>query len=174
LAEGAQLMLAQVDRASQATRLLAEAATPEISALDWVDVNAIVRRAVQLMGYDKRYRRIAFDVRLDPQLPAVHSSGTAIQQVLMQMLSLGCDALAAQPAITPKVNVQTQSAESGLEVWLDFPPVLDFGRGEVQRTLLLARAGVEPLRARLAFGQAEDGDLRIKLSVPAEVGGGEG
>jgi two-component system, NtrC family, sensor kinase len=59
-------------------------------------------------------------------------------------------------------------------VRLDFPPVLDFTRGEVQRTLLLARAIVEPLRGRLAFGQAGDQGLRIKLALPADGGSGEG
>ena len=174
LVQGAQLILAQIERASQAARLLAEAATPEVGALDWVDVNAIVRRVVQLMGYDKRYRRIAFEVQLDLGLDAVRSSGTAIQQALMQMLSLGCDALGAKAGVPQRMRVQTVAVDGGIELWLDFPPVLDFDRGEVQRTLLLARAGVEPLRGRLAFGQATGGDLRIKLTLPLDVAGGEG
>lgn len=172
LAEGAQLILSQTERAAQATRHLAEAAAPELSELDWVDVNAIVRRAVQLMGYDKRYRRIALALQLDDSLPAVRSLGAAIQQVLMQMLSLGCDALVAARVPAASVTVRTLAGKPEIEVWLDFPPVLDFGRGEVQRTLLLARASIEPLGARLAFGQVEGQGLRIKLAFPADRGGG--
>ncbi|MFO1327723.1 MAG: HAMP domain-containing protein [Rubrivivax sp.] len=174
LVEGAQLILAQIERASQATRMLAEAATPEAGELDWVDINALVRRALQLMGYDKRYRRIAFEMQLDTGLDAVRSSGTVIQQALMQMLSLGCDALGAKAGVPQRLRVQTVAVDGGIELWLEFPPVLDFDRGEVQRTLLLARASIEPLRGRLAFGQAATGDLRIKLTLPVDNAGDEG
>lgn len=171
LAEGAQLVLAQIERASRATRHLAEAAVPEVSELDWIDVNAIVRRAVQLLGYDKRYRRIEFETRLDAELPAVHSSGTAIQQVLMQMLSLGCDAMVAAKGVPQRMVIHSRARDGGIEAAIDFPPVLDFARPEVQRTLLLARAIVEPLRGLLAFGQADERGLRIKLQLPVRSGG---
>ena len=174
LSQGAQLILSQTTRAAQAARHLAEAAAPATAELDWMDLNALVRRVVQLMGYDKRWRRFAFDTALDATLPAVRSSADAVQQVLMQMLSLGCDALAARPDLPPTVSLSTGVAGELVEVRLDLPPVLDFTRGEVQRTLLLARAIVEPLRGRLAFGQAGDQGLRIKLALPADGGSGEG
>jgi nitrogen-specific signal transduction histidine kinase len=174
LSQGAQLILSQTTRAAQAARHLAEAAAPATAELDWMDLNALVRRVVQLMGYDKRWRRFAFDTALDAALPAVRSSADAVQQVLMQMLSLGCDALAARPDLPPTVSLSTGVAGALVEVRLDFPPVLDFTRGEVQRTLLLARAIVEPLRGRLAFGQADGQGLRIKLALPADGGSGEG
>jgi two-component system, NtrC family, sensor kinase len=174
LSQGAQLILSQTTRAAQAARHLAEAAAPALSEMDWMDLNALVRRLVQLMGYDKRWRRFGFDTALDPALPAVRTSADAIQQVLMLMLSLGCDALAARADLSPRVGLGTAAQGDLVEVWLDLPPVLDFTRGEVQRTLLLARAIVEPLRGRLAFGQVPDQGLRIKLALPADGGSGEG
>jgi len=174
LAEAAQLILAQAQRAAQAARQLAEAAAPMIAELDWLDLNALVQRAVQLMGYDRRYRRFVFDTALDGALPAVLTSATAIQQVLMQMLSLGCDAMVAQPASDTRVGVQTAQEAGRIEVRLQFPPVLDFTRSEVQRTLLLSRAIIEPLRGQLAFGQVGGSGLRIKLALPAEAGPSEG
>ena len=174
LSRAAQLILSQTGRAAQATRHLAEAAAPVMAELDWIDVNAIVRRAVQLMGYDKRYRRLRFETRLDNALPAVRSSATAIQHALMLMLSMAGEALAAQPVAEPRAAVLTRADGGDIETWIECPPVLDFTRGELQRTVLLARAIVEPLRGRLAFGQADGQILRIKLALPAEGGGGEG
>ena len=174
LAEGAQLILAQTHRASQAARQLAEAAAPGQAEMDWVDINALARRVLQLMGYDRRWRRFQFDAVLDAGLPAVRTVGDAIQQVLMQMMSLGCDAMAARPEAGQRLELATAMEAGRVVVRMSFPPVLDFTRGEVQRPLLLARAVIEPLGGRLAFSQAADQGLRIKLALPADGGGGEG
>ena len=45
---------------------------------------------MQLTGYDRRYRQIRLDTALDAALPAVQVSADAIQQVLMQVMALGC------------------------------------------------------------------------------------
>jgi two-component system NtrC family sensor kinase len=174
LSQGAQLILVQTQRAAQAARHLAEAAAPALSEMDWVDLNALLRRLVQLMGYDKRWRRFSFDTALDPALPAVRCSADAIQQALMLLLTLGCDALAARTDLPPRVGVGSAMQGDGVVVRLDFPPVLDFSRAEVQRSLLLARAIVEPLRGRLAFDQVQGQGLGIQLTLPADGGGEQG
>jgi signal transduction histidine kinase len=174
LQHSAQLILSQVQRAGQATRQLAEVSAPLPAELDWIDVNALVRHAVQLVGYDRRYRRVAFEVHADPVLPAVRSSGSAIQQLLMQILSLVCGALAARPELPAQLRLITLPERDGVAVQMLFPPVLDFTRGEVQRSLLLCRAIVEPLRGQLAFGQVDGPLQRIKLHLPADPGGDQG
>lgn len=174
LAKSARAILAQTQRAAQVARHLADAAAPQPAELDWVDLNALLRRVVQLMGYDRRYRAFGFEIDSDPALPAVRSSGNAIQQVLMQMLSLGCDAMVAAARTPAWVNISTAATADGAELRLLFPLVLDFGRGEVQRRLLLSRAIVEPLGARLAFGQVDGPLLRITLTLPSHGGDEEG
>jgi len=174
LATGAQTILVQAQRASQVARHLAEAAAPQPAELDWVDVNALLRRVVQLLGYDRRYRAFGFELQTDPQLPAVRSSANAIQQVLMQILSMGCDAMASAAQAPAWVLLATAPQSDGAEVSLRFPPVLDFSRSDVQRSLLLCRAIVEPLGARLAFGQVEGPYLRITLTLPSDRGDEQG
>lgn len=174
LATGAQTILVQAQRASQVARHLAEAAAPQPSELDWVDVNALLRRVVQLMGYDRRYRTFGFELQADAQLPAVRSSAHAIQQVLMQILSMGCDAMVVAAQTPAWVQLATAPKAEGIEVSLRFPPVLDFSRSDVQRSLLLCRAIVEPLGARLAFGQVEGPYLRITLTLPSDRGDEQG
>ena len=127
-----------------------------------------------MMGFDRRYRRFVFDLQTDPALPAVRCSGSAIQQVLFRILSLVCDTLVARPDAPAQVRLVTLPERDGVSVQWFFAPVLDFSRGEVQRSLLLCRAVVEPLRGRLAFGQVEGPLQRIKLSLPAEPGSDEG
>jgi two-component system, NtrC family, sensor kinase len=170
VAYGARQILAQVDRASQVTRHLAEAAAPHPAEIGWVDLNAMLRRALQLTGYDKRYRHIVFECRLDAGLPAVQGSGESIQQVVMQVIGMGCDAMVPGRAYEP-VLVQSRGEGGGVEVVLAFPVRLDFERPQVQRSLLLARAVIEPMRGRLAFGQEDEPLMKIKLSLPANVAG---
>ena len=172
VAESARLILSQTERASQAARNLAELAAPQPTEFTWIDVNAVVRRAVQLMSYDKRYRRIVFESDLAADVPAALAQGSAIQQVLMQLMSLGCDATVAQPRNPALVRVSTRGADKRVEVELEFPVMLDFSRPEVQRVLLLSRAMIESLRGRLALGQDDAPLLRIKLAWPADPGSG--
>jgi len=168
--DNARLIVAQAERAAQAARRLAEVAAPQASERDWVDVNAMVRRVAQLIGYDRRYRHFVFDTDLDLQLPAIHVSGNAVQQVLMQMLSIACDAMVAGHAESKTLRLQTQCVDGQIEMQLLFPPVLDFDRPEVQRVLLLSRAIIEPLGGKLAFGQTAGPLQRIKLTLVAETG----
>lgn len=174
LAESAQQILLQVERAGRATRHLAEVAAPQPAELDWVDINRLLRQAAQLMGFDRRYRHFVFDLQLDPVLPAVRTSAGAIQQVLMQMLSLACNAVASRADTPPRVQLITLPERDGISVQMLFPLALDFTRSEAQRSLLLCRAIVEPLRGRLAFDQADGPRQRIKLLLPADPGGDEG
>ena len=170
IAEATEQILAQVRRASQVARNLAELAAPLPTEFDWVDLNAMVRRVLQLMGYDKRYRRIVFNVDPALDLPAVQAPGAPLQQVLMQIVALGCDALAAWPGPSAPVQVATRRVDATAEIEFAFPLQLDFDRPEVQRALLFSRATIEPLGGRLALHQHAGPVLRIKLIWPAEPG----
>ncbi|MBL8343235.1 MAG: HAMP domain-containing protein [Rubrivivax sp.] len=177
LTEGADLILAQTQRAAQAARQLAEAATPQPAERDWVDLNALVQHTLRLIAIDRRYRGIELHFTPDATLPALRSSAGALQHVLMLLLGLAADGLVARgnagSGTAPTMQISAGIEADGVSVQMLFPPALDFDRGEVQRTVMLARATVEPLRGRLAFGQAEGPRQRIKLSLPADDGGGE-
>jgi two-component system, NtrC family, sensor kinase len=168
--QAVQLILAQAQRASLAARNLAELVAPQPTTFDWVDINAMVRRVLQLMGYDKRYRNIAFDSRLATDIPAVQAPGATMQHVLMQLVSMGCDAMAAAHNHGP-VIVATQVQGNCVEIQLVFPLRLDFARAEVQRALLLVRAIIEPMHVRLEVHQDAPELHNVKLLWPSTVEG---
>jgi len=168
----AQAILDQTQRAAMAARNLALLAAPQAAEFDWVDFNALVRKVLQLMGYDKRYRQLIFDNDLALDLPAVHVPGATVQQVLMQLVSLGCDAVTAQSTATPPVRVVTRAVDGGVELQLVFPAQLDLEQPVVQRVMLLTRANLESLGARFALDQADASSLSIRLNIPAHAGGG--
>ena len=169
LDESTSLILAQADRAARAARQLAEVAAPEAVEPDWIDLNALVRRVIQLTAYDRRYRQLRIEAALDPSLPALRTAGDALRQALMQILSVACEALVAagQPAAALQVTTSAEGADIRLR--LSLPPVLDFTRPELQRALLICRALVEPQGGRLELGQDEGAMLRVDLNLPAET-----
>lgn len=168
--DGTQLILAQAERAARAARQLAEVAAPEGGEADLIDLNALLRRVLQLNGYDRRYRQLKFTTRLDPNLPAVRTVGDALRQVLMQVVTVACDALVAADQHGATIELATAATGPDLTVCMAMPPVLDFTRPELQRALLICRALIEPQGGRLAFGQDDSGLLQFKLSLPAEPG----
>ena len=171
ITDAARLILAQTQRAAQATRQLAEAAAPLPTEVDWVDLNALVRRAVRLLSFDKRYRQLGFESDLGVDVPALKAPAAALQQVLMQLLTLGCDAAVSAPQGLAWVRIATRRTEGGVQTCLEFPVPLDRKHPEVQRTLLRCRTMIEPLGAQLAIGQDALPLGHIKLAWPAEPGG---
>ena len=179
IGEAARLILAQTERAARAARNLAELAAPQPTEFDWLDLNALVRRVLQLMAYDKRYRAIRFDADLATDLPAVLAPAEAVQQVLMQTLAMGCDALIGGPAARgapgsnqpEPVRVHTRGVAAAVEVRFVFPLPLDLAQPQHQRLLLSSRAILEPMRGQLAIGQDEGLGLCITLTLAAEPGG---
>ncbi len=167
-AEEAERIAAHAHRAGQAAQRLADAAAPQPSQRDWIDLPALVQRVVQWMSYDRRYRGFAFDLRVPSDLPAAYSSAEAVQRVLTQMLTLACDALAARGQPRAALTITLARADATVELSLDFPAPLDFSQEEVQRGVLLGRAALAPLGAQLAFGQDGTGDSRIKLALPMD------
>ena len=170
LNEAMQLILAQAARAARAARQLADVAAPETTEPDWIDLNAMLRRVIQLSGYDRRYRHLHFETSLDPMLPAVRTVGEALRQVLMQLMSLACEAMAAAGPQTAAVQVATATDGGQITLQISFPPLLDFSRPEVQRALLICRTIIEPQGGQIALGQGEGPLLHLRLSLPAEPG----
>lgn len=170
----AQSILDQTHRAAAAARNLALLAAPQPSDFDWVDFNALVRKVLQLMGYDKRYRHFRFEQTLSPQLPAVRVPASTVQQVLMQLVSLGCEALEARGVGDVSVRVETRVHEGEIELGLGFPVHLDFAQPAVQRVMLLTQSNLESLGGRFVLRQVDGPQLNIWLTVPLGLGDEQG
>jgi len=167
VAAQAEQILAQVQRAAQAARQLADVAAPQPASIAWFDLEALVRQVLRWTAYDKRWRGHAFDVRAAVPLPAVRSSADTVQQVLMQLLPLACEAAAGAGEKPPRVVVELGAGDGATaEVGLAFPAAFDLAQEDVQRDLALARATLEPLGAALAVNQGATGGTRITLRLP--------
>jgi signal transduction histidine kinase len=112
----------QVARISATLRQMTSLGHPDLGAPEQVDLNALVRDTVEILGYDRRLRRISVRLDLAEGLPSVFARPRALQQVLMNLVLNAADAVAGVDA--PGIEVRTRV--NGEACYLD---VADNGRG---------------------------------------------
>ncbi|HET9978628.1 MAG TPA: histidine kinase dimerization/phospho-acceptor domain-containing protein [Burkholderiaceae bacterium] len=169
VAQQAEQILVQAQRAAQAARQLADVAAPQPADIDWFDLEALVRQVLRWTAYDKRWRNHRFDLEARPGLPAVRGSAATVQQVLMQLMPLICEAAATQGDPPPRVAIEIAAAtDATVQVQLRFQGFPGFTRDDAQRTLALGRAALAPLGARIALDQTTAGGALVTLLLPLD------
>lgn len=101
------MILSQTSRLAQICREVSDFATSRPAESELRDLNGLIRSTTSLMRYDKRVRRIALELDLDSQLPAVNCVGDQIIQVIMNLLINAADALENSGNGEPRITVRT-------------------------------------------------------------------
>ncbi|MDH5534772.1 MAG: ATP-binding protein [Betaproteobacteria bacterium] len=107
-----ELILEQTGRIATITRQLAEMASARSEQPDLVDLNGLVERTSNFLGYDKRFRGIDIVLDLDRDVPAVHSVADHLTQILMNLMINAADALDGARGGARRIRVATR-AEGG-------------------------------------------------------------
>ena len=106
-----QSILRQARRASKLLRGLLRFVRAGESRAAYVNMNDVVRSAIDLVSYRFTVDEISIEGRLDPNLPPVHGDANRLEQVLVNLLSNALDSLrAVQP---PRRLVVDSFAENG-------------------------------------------------------------
>lgn len=160
--DAARGILAEVSRASTATRRLASLAAVQPEEFEWIDLNDLLRRTLGLMQYDQRYRAIRWQVSLQTDLPAVRSVASRLQQVLATLLAVAAD------AIYLGGELRLTSREAGAHVEIE---IVDT-RGEAEARAVMARLTQERARGgqddqthALALANTLVDDLGARMTV---------
>jgi signal transduction histidine kinase len=101
------MILSQTARLAQICREVSDFTTSRPAETELRDVNALIRSTTSLMRYDKRVRRIALELDLDSQLPAVNCVGDQVIQVIMNLVINAADALEKTVGAAPRITVKT-------------------------------------------------------------------
>jgi C4-dicarboxylate-specific signal transduction histidine kinase len=91
-----------------------------------LDINNIVKEALRLVMNDALLRSIMLDLDLAPELPPVISDAIQLQQVILNLVTNGMDAVETAPVTKRKIVIRTWPALDGRHVVLE---VEDSGRG---------------------------------------------
>jgi two-component system, NtrC family, sensor kinase len=80
------------------------------------DLNAIIRRTVSLVNHKLSLAGIELDLQLDPQLPHVHCDASQIQQVVLNLVMNGAEAIKGPGRVTVKTRPDLPARAVILEV----------------------------------------------------------
>ena len=97
-------------------------AHPGETALETVDINDTVERALEMIRFDQRTRRVELERDFAPDACRVEIMPHAIQQVIINLVLNALDAVAEVPE--PRITVATRSHDSVCVI-----EVTDNGRG---------------------------------------------
>ncbi len=86
---------AEALRAGEIIRRLRTLVRKEAPRQDWIDLNEIVRNVLQLLRPDALLHRIALRAELDRALPRVVGDGIQVEQVVVNLVRNGIEALSA-------------------------------------------------------------------------------
>jgi PAS domain S-box-containing protein len=76
------------------------------------DLNAVVRDCVRMVGGDAARRHITIETQLAP-VPALHGDRFRIQQVLLNLILNGMDAMASTPPARRLISIRTERGRNG-------------------------------------------------------------
>jgi PAS domain S-box-containing protein len=147
-----------------------------------LDLNEMASGVVQLLGADAARRGVAVETELASGLPVVHGDRGHLQQVLLNLLLNGMDAMADTPASRRRLAVRTGRSDGVVEV-----AVTDSGHGldpsQLPRLfdsffttkkdgmglgLSIARSIVEAHGGRIWAENRPGGGATFHFTVPAE------
>ena len=81
--------------------------------LEPVEVNELVESVLKLLRSDLVNQNVAVDVQFAPHLPAAAGDDVQLQQVLLNLVVNGCDAMAGVEPIERRLLVRTEYLDSG-------------------------------------------------------------
>ena len=145
--------------ASVITKLLGFARKQE-PALAPVDLNAVVRTVTRLLSFDVERKRITLDLELQEDLPEVTGDSQLLQEVLMNLLLNGIDAVDEHGYI----QVRTRTPDPGHVV----VEVLDRGKGIAEADLPRI---FDPFFTTKGTGEGTGLGLSVSLGIVQAHGG---
>jgi signal transduction histidine kinase/ligand-binding sensor domain-containing protein len=86
----------------------------EVTQMEPRDLNADVEQALLLIRADLVARKVSVDTRLSPELPPVRGDHIQLQQVLLNLVINGCDAMHANAADERRIVIKTALEDDGL------------------------------------------------------------
>jgi two-component system NtrC family sensor kinase len=157
-------ILRQTERISLIMRQLATLSRPHSAEPELLDLNTLAQSTGSFISYDKRFRGIDFEFRLDHELPAVTAVADHMTQVLMNLFINAADAMEDTPR-NGTARIEVSTAVVGTEIRL---AVTDTGHGMTPG--VMARAFDESFTTKPA-GRGRGIGLFLCKTLTEQAGG---
>ena len=153
----------QVARINQIVRQLTSFARPTEGEAEWVqaNLNDVVIRALEVLRFDTRLKRVTVAKTLDEKLPALRMHPPALEQVVVNLVINACDAM--EQVAAPKLELKTEARDGCVEL-----SITDNGAGI--DSAVIARI-FEPFFTTKPVGKGTGLGLSISYSLVRKHGG---
>lgn len=173
---------AQAERASEIIDHIREFIRKRAPKYTTVSLNALAREAAELVEAEARQKRVALRLELAPDLPPVAVEPIQIEQVIVNLLRNGFDALATGPVGRRQVTVRTAANGDGVVECsvTDSGPGLPDGEAErlfepffttkplgMGMGLSISRTIIESHQGRLSGMTNPEGGATFRFVLPA-------
>jgi PAS domain S-box-containing protein len=169
-------------RASEVIRRMRELLRHRPLERQPLDPNEVAADVLKLLGADAARRGVAMETDLAPALPPVHGDRATLQQVLLNLLLNGMEAMVDTPASRRRLALRTARDATGVEVAVtDSGHGLDPGtlprlfesffttkRDGMGMGLSIARSIVEVHGGRIWAENRPEGGATFRFTLPAE------
>lgn len=108
-----ELVKNQINRITKIIRELVDFSRPSPHIVQDVDVNTVVKEALNIVQYGKKVRNIKFVVQLEEQLPHVAVVSDQLVQVFLNILMNAVDACEEKPST---ISVSTQRKDDMIDI----------------------------------------------------------
>ncbi|HHN77591.1 MAG TPA: HAMP domain-containing histidine kinase [Phycisphaerales bacterium] len=115
----------QINRISETVRQMTALSRPDLGRPEQVDVNALIRETIEILGYDCRLREIRVLLDLDEIQPIISARPRALQQVLMNLVFNAADAVSGRSGAMIIVRTRFESGLLRIEVVDNGPGVAE-------------------------------------------------
>jgi signal transduction histidine kinase len=148
-----------------------------------VDVSSLARDTVALVRFEAASRGIEIDTRMVEPMPPVRGDRVHLQQVLLNLVMNGMDAVAAAPPDRRRVVVEAAARNGHVDVIVKdrgvglppgrpldiFEPFVTSKPNGMGMGLAIARSIVEAHHGQIAAANNPDGGATVWFSIPQDV-----
>jgi C4-dicarboxylate-specific signal transduction histidine kinase len=106
----------QADRAARIIRRLREMMRKRPPRRHWVGINALVDAVLEMVAFEARRNDVKISADLDPDLPQVWADAIQIEQVILNLVRNGIEALQSVAEGQKRVSVSSRVAGDWVEI----------------------------------------------------------
>lgn len=139
-------------RASQVVKDLLTFARRSETRRQSLDVNEIIERSLRMRAYELTTLRIATDVSLDPELPAVFGDPRQLQQVVLNLVANACQAMASQGRGTLRITTRREDDRVVVDVADSGPGIPETARAHIFEPFFTTKRDGTGLGLSVSYG----------------------